>query len=115
MFIQNSCLWPSYSGQIYNYSIYEINTSFSPNQFGNYIYAKFSNGMWIPVYVGEGDLRSRTSRSHHKWREILLKGATHVHAHLNTNYLTRKAEESGILAIHPVAYYPMGCNERIGG
>jgi len=112
----NSVTWKGASGKVYTYWIYSIPASFNPRQNGNYIYTKVVNNMWIPLYIGQGDLSERSNiDNHHQSRCLKSKGATHVHAHLNDSEADRTAEEKDLLAGHPEAYQPTGCNEKAGG
>src|ERR1700675_477889 len=53
-------------------------------QMGNYIYSKLNeNNLWVPIYIGQGDLAARATKDHHRIDCIDKKGATHVHLHLN--------------------------------
>ncbi len=79
------------------------------------MYTKIVNNKWIPIYIGEGDLQTRISDSHHKANCIKEKGATHVHVHLNANEQMRLNEEQDLLANFTNAYMPVGCNEKEGG
>lgn len=106
--------WIGASGTAYTYFIHDLSVDFSPNQKGNYIYAKKPKDKWVPVYIGEGDLKDRRE-NHHKAECIANRGATHFHEHLNEDEKARKAEESDLLANHPEAYEPTGCNVKIGG
>ena len=106
--------WRGLSGSIYSYKVFGINTTFKPNQDGNYIFAKKVNGVWMAVYVGEGDLQSRTQDEEHKTCSI-NKGATHLHCHLNSDETSRKNEETDILGYNTEAYIPTGCNIKKGG
>jgi hypothetical protein len=73
--------WIGATGARYTYEVYPNPHNFNPNQFGNYIYAKKSSeGGWIPIYIGEGELAGRCCEQHHKATCIAAKGATHVHA-----------------------------------
>lgn len=110
-----TCNWIGANGTSYKYHIHELPITFTKKQDGNYIYTKLVSGKWSPIYIGEGDLRDRVSPNHHKAKCIKKKGATHVHAHLNTLEENRKAEESDLLANYSQTYAPIGCNEKEGG
>ena len=104
--------WIGGSGKQYTYSIYELPVNFDPNQDGNYIYSKRNaNNKWAPIYIGQGDLKDRTG-NHHQALCISRKGATHVHAHLNSRKEDRLNEEADLLANYTNAYQPAGCNEQ---
>ena len=109
--------WTGKSGKAYDYGVYLMPVDFEPEQKGNYIYCRIEAGQrWIPVYIGEGDLKKRGDvANHHQGECIKGKGATHFHAHLNAVVEDREAEEEDLLAAYPVAYKPNGCNEKEGG
>lgn len=112
----NSVTWNGASGKGYIYWVYSIPASFNPRQNGNYIYTRIVNNMWIPLYIGQGDLSERTNiDNHHQSRCLKSKGATHVHVHLNDSEVDRTAEEKDLLAGHSEASQPTGCNEKPGG
>lgn len=111
-----TCVWVGASGRQYTYYVRQLPFNFNPNQEGNYIYSKINGqGLWVPIYIGEGDLADRVGPNHHQAACIKSKGATHVHAHINQSAHDRKAEESDLLARYTNAYKPSGCNEKIGG
>src|SRR5215468_8376703 len=108
---QPSCAWIGASGKSYTYYVYTRHPEINAGQFGNYIYSKLNTeGKWVPVYIGEGDLSVRCTKSHHQIACINAKGATHVHMHLNATEADRWAEESDLLARYTNAYQPNGCN-----
>jgi hypothetical protein len=113
---QLQCIWTGKSGTGYTYFIHPLPVNFDANQDGNYIYTKQnSQGLWVPIYIGQGDLRDRVSDNHHQAACIKKKGATHVHGRLNPKEKERIAEESDLLANYTNAYTPNGCNEKEGG
>lgn len=95
---------------------YELPQQF-PKCDGNYIYAKNAAGIWLAVYIGEGDLSTRCTDAHHCSDCINEKGATHIHVHRNEDEDedARKAEEADLLAGNAEAYEPLGCNMKRGG
>ena len=111
---RQTVVWKDKYGNSYSYSIFPLPVSLNPGQAGNYIFCKLVNQTWVPIYIGQGDLKERTSNSHKK-NCIVSKGATHVHCHLNNSEASRLLEESNLLATFPQAYAPTGCNERTGG
>lgn len=106
--------WKGASGKLYDFEIFSIDANFDPNQNGNYIFAKRTSKGWYAVYIGEGDIQTRTRDETHR-SCALKKGATHIHAHLNNNETDRKTEESDLLGYNSEAYQPVGCNVKIGG
>ncbi len=110
-----TCKWIGGSGTPYKFYIWELPATFNENQNGNYIYSKQnSEGKWVPVYIGQGDLKNR-SENHHKANCIRLKGATHIHVHLNSGEADRILEERDLLVRYTNAYAPSGCNEKESG
>lgn len=107
-------IWQGSSGEGYEFISKPLPYQCNPNQDGNYIFTKIVNNTWIPIYIGQGDLNSRINDDVHNPCAI-KKGATHVHVHLNARKENREKEESDLLAGHPVAYAPTGCNIREGG
>lgn len=107
--------WIGASGSSYKYYIWELPANFKQNQDGNYIYSRLDeNNHWVPIYVGQGDLKDR-AENHHQEDCIRRKGATHIHVHLKSRKEDRLAEERDLLENHTDAYHPTGCNEREGG
>jgi hypothetical protein len=91
---QETCVWIGKSGTRYTYFVYQRHPSINEGQDGNYIYArKNESGLWVPVYIGQGDLSKRATTDHHRLRCIDSKGATHVHLHLNALKEDRVFEE----------------------
>jgi hypothetical protein len=108
---QETCDWIGKSGIKYTHSIYARHPGINEGQDGNYIYAKKNqDGLWVPVYIGQGDLSKRATTDHHRIRCIDTKGATHVHLHLNAKKEDRLAEEQDLLANYANALTPDGCN-----
>jgi hypothetical protein len=113
---QGTCEWIGANGARYLHHVYALPVSFSPGQGGNYVYAKTNaQGLWVPIYIGEGDLADRSSGGHHQAACIKRRGATHFHCHLNTDQQARRYEEADLLARYVNAYQPDGCNEKSGG
>ena len=113
---RQTAVWNGASGKHYTYWVYMLPTALNTSQNGNYIYTKVVNNVWVAMYIGQGDLRDRTNiDNHHQRRCLKSKGATHVLAHLNVREADRNAEETDLLAGHPSAYQPTGCNENTGG
>ncbi len=109
--------WTGKSGTRYKYWIYRIPYSFDPDQDGNYIYCKIgARQQWVPIYIGEGDLKERADlEKHHQRTCIKRERATHFHAHTKTHGKAREDEEADLLNSHPEAYAPKGCNVKKGG
>jgi hypothetical protein len=112
----NEIIWNGASGTGYRYAVYPRHPQGIPAKtLGNYIYTKVVNNVWVPIYVGQGDLSERVTKNHHRITCIDSKGATHVHMHLNPKEADRLAEERDLLAGHSDAYTPKGCNVKEGG
>lgn len=75
---------------------------------------KIENNVMLPVYIGQGDLNDRVNDTTH-YKCAIAKGATEVHLHLTSNEQDRLKEEADLLAGHPNAYAPTGCNRKPGG
>ena len=111
-----SCVWKGASGKEYTFWIYELPANLRSGHDGNYIYCKVENNLWVPIYVGQGDLGDRSDiDSHHQSPCLRIKGATHFHCHKNARLADRRAEEKDLLKNYPQAYKPTGCNEKEGG
>ncbi|MBS4056518.1 MAG: hypothetical protein KGZ82_04285 [Bacteroidales bacterium] len=106
--------WKGRSGNHYNYQVFPINQRFDQGILGNYIFARRDVVGWWAIYIGEGDIDQRTQDATHR-NCAIQKGATHIHAHINSNELRRKEEEKDLLDGNDVAYSPMGCNKKAGG
>jgi hypothetical protein len=106
--------WSGASGKKYAYVSRELPYSCDRGQNGNYIFTKIVNNVWIPIYIGQGDLNDRINDETH-YDCSVGKGATHIHVHLNPLENDRLIEERDLLAGHPSAYAPSGCNEKAWG
>lgn len=51
--------WKGASGRQYAFFIYGLPYSFKTGQNGNYIYTKVVNNVWVPIYIGQGNLVDR--------------------------------------------------------
>ena len=110
-----SCTWNGASGKKYIYEIYARHPKISPNEAGNYIYAKLDeHRRWIPIYVGQGNLTQRATTDRGRLLCIDGKGATHVHLHVNFKKGDRLSEQQDLLDNFPQAYVPDGCNDKQG-
>ena len=114
--MDRTCIWKGKSNTEYTYYINELPVSFKGDQPGNYIYSKLKEkNLWVPIYIGEGNLGDRVSDDHHQASCIKSKGATHVHVHLNSSLPARQKEEGDLLGRYTNAYKPSGCNVKEGG
>jgi len=110
----NQCVWVGASGNRYVYKVCQLPKNFMENQYGNYIYCKVVGDVWIPIYIGHGNLSTGVGNSHHQTRCIQGKGATHVHIRYNEREKDCLREEVDLLDHYPQAYIPTGCNMRTG-
>jgi len=110
----NQCVWVGASGTRYVYIMYQLPKKFTENQYGNYIYCKMVEDVWIPVYIGHGNFEMMVGNNHHHARCIQEKGATHVHIRYNEREQDRFREEIDLLGHYPQAYAPTGCNMQAG-
>ena len=106
-------LWPGASGHKYKYTAYPIDTDLK-SLAGNYIMTRHDGNTYYAVYIGEGDLKTRSKDPEHL-ACAKGKGANEIHAHVNSIESARLAEEQDLLAIHVEAYTPSGCNKKEGG
>lgn len=107
------CSWMGASGKRYTYYVWARPPNIAPYQYGNYIYARLDlNGIWVPVFIGHGNLFLKTAEPHEKTDCINDKEATNVHIHLNTHKYRRMVEQFDIVTYNPKAYAPIGCNGR---
>ncbi len=89
--------WSGASGRTYQYWIHPITTTFKAVA-GNYIFAKeIEPGRWRAVYIGETADLSERFDNHHKMPCIVRNGATHIHAHTNSDQNARLAEEMDLI------------------
>jgi hypothetical protein len=111
-----TCTWTGASGKKYVYDIHPRHPKLTPNEPGNYIYARRDeHRRWVPIYIGEGNLTQRAAIEARHVACIDAKGATHVHLHVNYDRDDRSAEVEDLLDNFPQAYSPDGCNEKTGG
>ena len=111
----------------YSYRVFSQNFEPEGNQFYNYIFASLSSeGSWIPVFIGQGNLKQYLSDQAHvrevaltsvthvsdqtHIREVALTRVTHVLAHLSPDERQRRMEASDMLANHPHAHEFTGSN-----
>jgi len=106
--------WTGKSGNDYTFTIYPKETKFKEID-GNYIFAKQTFTGWDAIYIGEGDLKSRTQdKEHLECAEN--KEFTHYHVHVNTNEKRREAEETDLIEGNSECLYEnRGCNKTSDG
>ena len=78
-----TCNWTGASGKNYIFYVWPRHPDIKSGQMGNYIYTKLnSEGRWVPIYVGQGDLSVRSTSDHHRIECIDKKGRnTRPHAY----------------------------------
>lgn len=92
--------WVGKFGKTYTYYVHSIGANFKEEP-GNYIFCKLDAfGRWVPQYIGQTKNLNQRLGDHEK--EVCAKrnGATHIHAHLNSDEATRFAEERDLIEGH---------------
>jgi hypothetical protein len=80
---------------------------------GIFIYSKKNDeDLWVPLFVGEGDLSLQASADRELIARIHAKGATHIHLRVNSDPLDRTSEIADILKRYQNAFEPEGCNVK---
>ena len=88
------------------YWIYPIDTGFTNDDGGNYIFAKeTSPNKWAPQYIGQTSNLKQRLEDHEKETCARRNSATHIHVHLNSTEIARLSEEKDLID----AWYPV-CN-----
>lgn len=106
--------WNGKSGASYKFEVYPKETIFIDVD-GNYIFAQETLTGWNAVYIGEGNLRTRTQDKEHLTCAN-RKGFTHFHVHANSNEHDRKYEETDLIAQHTECWIENGgCNATHDG
>lgn len=112
---QGEINWKGISGTEYTYEIFPKESTFNPNQVGNYIFARQIYNGWEAVYIGQGDLKERTQDKTHLGCATLKK-FTHYHVHLNNSELNRRYEEEDMIQGNLECLVQNGgCNKTITG
>jgi len=89
--------WKGRSGQNYIYTVYSMNTSWNDVS-GNYIFARRQGNYWVAVYIGQTSSFQNRLPNHNELNCAKQHGATHIHAHVNSNgEQARKAEETDLV------------------
>jgi hypothetical protein len=68
--------------------------------------------LWVPLFVGQGDLSLLVSADRDLAARIEAKGATHVHLRVNSEALDREGEVADILKRYQNAFEPERCNVK---
>ena len=77
---------------------------------GVYIFAyRTASDTWYGLYVGQADSFKDRLPYHERWDEAVRRGATHIHAQVETNPDTREMLEEVLLAQYP---FPMNVQRR---
>lgn len=103
--------WPGKSGKEYLHHIYPIGSEFK-EEAGNYAFAKQnSQGQWVSVYFGQSKNLNQRLENHEKEECATRNGATHIHAHLNSQGPDARLAEERDLIRH---WLPV-CNDQLVG
>lgn len=93
--------WTGKTGKNYLYYVYSIDTNFTDLKPGNYIFCKLGTlGQWVPQYIGQTKNLNQRLGDHEKETCAKRNGATHIHAHLNSDEAARLAEERDLIEGH---------------
>ena len=98
------------SGAVYDYCVFS--NGFTPNDklYYNYMFASLSpEGTWIPVLIGQGDLKQFLSDQQHV-NGNALADSTYVLAHISPDEQLRRLEALDMLASHPQAHALTRCS-----
>lgn len=94
--------WQGASGRLYTYLVYRLPAGLDSTQNGNFIFTTVVNGRWVPLHIGEGNLANETNLSRQTLSIWLIDmGATHVHAHINSDHDERIAEAQDLNEAFP--------------
>ena len=75
-----TCSWPLGDSNVLNFHVYDKNEEWKALA-GLYIFTyQASDGLWIPLYVGQTNDFSARLPSHERLDEAVRNGATHIHA-----------------------------------
>ena len=88
--------WQGKSGKTYTYKVLALDTDWNDVP-GNYIFSKRTPNGWMPIYIGETVSFKKRLPNHEKRPCANRNGATHIHAHTNSDAKARKAEEKDLL------------------
>jgi hypothetical protein len=105
-------IWVGESGAKYPYYVYDRDLRV-PKRMGIFIYSKKNDeDLWVPLFVGQGDLSLQASADRDLVARIEAKGATHIHLRVNSEALDRHTEVADILKRYQNAFEPEGCNVK---
>ena len=99
--MSGTCIWHGEDGTPYEYRVYDLYPKWNDVP-GNYIFAKLSGTMWVPLYIGEtSNFEQRLGPFHERWEEAQSNGMTHIHAHSGSKIQeTRRYEEWNLIRVH---------------
>jgi predicted GIY-YIG superfamily endonuclease len=101
--------WPGQSGKSYTHYIHPIETTFKDAP-GNYVFAReASPGRWTPLYIGQTKSLNDRLSNHEKEDCARRRGATHIHAHVNTGGESARLTEEKDL----IGKWKPPCNELL--
>ncbi len=105
-------LWTGESGANYKFYVYERHPDV-PARMGIFIYSKKNHeDLWVPIYIGHGDMSVRCTKDLELMARIDAKGATTVHLRLNSSEVVRQGEVADLLKRYQNAFEPEGCHVR---
>lgn len=108
----DTSLWIGESEEKYHYYVFERHPDV-PSRMGIFIYSKKNHeDLWVPLYIGHGDLAVRAAKDPALMAKIEEKGATHVHLRLRSMESDREAEIADLLKRYKNAYEPDGVHVR---
>jgi hypothetical protein len=108
-------LWTGESGANYTYYVYERHPDI-PKRMGVFIYSKKNDeDLWVPLFIGHGDLSVRSNTDPELMARINAKGATHVLLRVNSVEADRQGELADLLKRYQNAFEPEGCHIRDKG
>lgn len=108
---EETCTWTGKSGTTYTFHVFERPPQV-PARPGNFIYArKNSEQLWVPSFIGHGDLAHCREDDAATLACIDGQGATHVHMRLGAMEAERLAVHADLLAAYRNAFPPEGCND----
>jgi len=106
------CVWNGASGAKYIFYVYDRPPAV-PNRPGNFVYTKLNaEGLWVPVYIGHGELATRCESEAALMACIDGREATHIHMRLSWMEDERLAVYRDMLGVYPNTFPPDGCNAR---
>lgn len=95
-----TCTWYGDSGKGYTYTVYDMDANWN-DVAGNYIYAGKQNNGWKAAYIGQTQSLKDRLPNHNEEACAKRNGATHIHAHTNSDgESARKAEEADLIKKH---------------